>query len=933
MTRGRSVVGNGSVITTTADHLLVSGYQDQTLSVEDGASPYILTVNTPAWVQGTGSMQATASTPKSPARTIIYYNTTLTGGAFSGATRLVKQGEGTLTLPAVTEKHTGETNIWQGTLVFNGTMESSPVWLNRHTTLISDGGRFMGGLRADYNATIYAGGKDKTGTLTASTLTLGFGSKVVFDVLPPASLAASALQNTLEVLSVQGDNDLVFDQLNASTLVVDTRDWSFGPKYKTPVFQINALSELPSGSYLLGNVDRVEGSVTDILVEGISGKRFYLQHTDGKLFLVLEDMRDATTVVWNGTAESNVWDLAETANFTNDGQSVYAAQGDDIVFDDNAATGNVVVKGAVSPNSITFNNSSLAYTLTGDSILGGGTITKNGTAKVTINTENRTGTTTINEGTLVVNALANVTGITYGALGDVSQKITINDGATLSVSQPVITDQPFAVSGAATLDVPTNMTFTLNKGLKGTGAIVTKTGAGTLTLGPQNTFGQLVIKQGRVNDIAYNHTDQLPAMVEFQGGTLWADNDESTNINNNAGFVVPKGKTGTLYAGYRSTYKGSLTGAGTFNVYTGGIRCYFDGDWSEFTGTIKTYKNNRQNKKSYDPVWAFRNSNGLPNATLSTQKDVLVSNEGSNIEIGTLTGSGTLIGSGQWILGGNDANFTLTTEIGVTSSRTDPYGNTISVSPSKLTKRGTGKMTIMTLGKINATLTVEQGTVSFNQASLETYVNGTNTTTVKDGGRIVGQGKFNSMVLQSGAELMPCGSYVNETTPGTIKTVAMLNAQKGSVVNFIVKSTEKYSMLTPSLLTMNATVRLTLLDDYSPAVGDEFTLWTVTSTFSGTPEYDLPALPAGMAWDTDGLAQKTGVLRIVEAKTDKADVNVDGKVDVADISSILTVMAGSGSEALKKAADVNADGVVDVADIASVLTEMAARSRAGMAEE
>ena len=918
--RGRTLAPNGSPIGTTADHLLITGYEDQTFTVEDGASPYILTVNAPAWVQGSGSQQATTSTPKSPTRTIINYTTTLIGGAFTGETRLVKQGEGTLVLPAVTHKHTGETNVWQGTLQFDGTMEASPVWLNRHTTLISDGGRFLGGLRADYNATIYPGGKEKVGAVTASTLTLGFGSRVVFDATTPSASAEA----TTPSASAEG---ITLDQLNAQTLVVDTRDWSFGPKYKTPVFEFRTPGDMPAGTYLLGTLDKVEGDISDILIEGITGKRFYLQHEDGRLYLVLEDMREATTVTWNGTADNNVWDLAETANFLNGEESVYAAQGDDIVFDDNAATGNVVVKGAVSPNSITFDNSKLAYVLTGDSILGGGTITKNGTAKVTINTENRTGATTINEGTLIVNALANLTGIAYGALGDVKQQITINDGATLQVSQPVITDQPFKVSGSTTLNVPANISFTLNKGLKGTGAEVNKTGAGTLTLGTQNTFSQLVIRQGRVNAIATNNVDQLPATVEFQGGTLWAANDESNNITNNANFIVPKGKTGTFYGGFRSTYRGSLTGEGTFNVYTGGIRCYFDGDWSEFAGTVKAYKENRQNKKSYDPIWAFRNTNGMPNATLSVQKDVRVSNEGKDIELGAVAGSGTLTGTGQWILGGNDKDFYLTTEIGITSERTDPYGATIAVSPSKLTKRGTGKMTIMSLGKINAVLTVEQGTVAFNQKSLETFVCGSNATTVKDGGRIVGQGKFTALKVESGGEITPCGSYVNETTPGTIKTTALMNMTAGSTLNILIAGSNSYSKVTPQLLTMNGTVHVTLLDGYTPAVGDTFTLWTAANSFSGTPTFDLPALPAGMEWDTTDMAQKTGVLAIVAATTDKFDVNGDGTVDVADISTVISVMAGDVSGAFGTAADVNGDGTVDVADIASVISEMAARAR------
>jgi arabinan endo-1,5-alpha-L-arabinosidase len=51
------------------------------------------------------------------------------------------------------------------------------------------------------------------------------------------------------------------------------------------------------------------------------------------------------------------------------------------------------------------------------------------------------------------------------------------------------------------------------------------------------------------------------------------------------------------------------------------------------------------------------------------------------------------------------------------------------------------------------------------------------------------------------------------------------------------------------------------------------------------------------------------------------DVNGDGVADVADISAIISCMAGD--ERYNDTADVNADGTVDVADIASVITIMA----------
>ena len=57
----------------------------------------------------------------------------------------------------------------------------------------------------------------------------------------------------------------------------------------------------------------------------------------------------------------------------------------------------------------------------------------------------------------------------------------------------------------------------------------------------------------------------------------------------------------------------------------------------------------------------------------------------------------------------------------------------------------------------------------------------------------------------------------------------------------------------------------------------------------------------------------------------EGDVNGDGAVDVADISAIISVMAGSDTN--EEDADVNHDGTVDVADIASVIDIMANNAR------
>ena len=56
------------------------------------------------------------------------------------------------------------------------------------------------------------------------------------------------------------------------------------------------------------------------------------------------------------------------------------------------------------------------------------------------------------------------------------------------------------------------------------------------------------------------------------------------------------------------------------------------------------------------------------------------------------------------------------------------------------------------------------------------------------------------------------------------------------------------------------------------------------------------------------------------------DVNDDGFIDIADVTSVLAIMAGKGgSNLINEAADVNEDGYIDIADVTSVLSIMAGK--------
>ena len=63
---------------------------------------------------------------------------------------------------------------------------------------------------------------------------------------------------------------------------------------------------------------------------------------------------------------------------------------------------------------------------------------------------------------------------------------------------------------------------------------------------------------------------------------------------------------------------------------------------------------------------------------------------------------------------------------------------------------------------------------------------------------------------------------------------------------------------------------------------------------------------------------------LTSAKYTPGDVNDDGSINIADVTSILSIMAGNQSDSLiREAADVNDDGAINVADVTSVLSIMA----------
>ena len=826
MTDRTEVQNGGSISTSLNDkQVLMAETNNMSVSVTSGAAPYIFFDNAPTWVQGhDDNNNITTET----------YTHTLTGGAFSGSMRLVKQGDGVLTLPNVTETYSGNTDIWAGTLNFDGTMQNSRVWLNRFAELNSNGGKFQKGIVMDYGSKLRPGGADNKGTVEVNELKMNFGSRVVMDV----------------------NNDGTADKLKVTTLIVEKKDWKYGPEYNTPVFEIvpQSGSKLEMGTYELGEVGSINGNVSDIEVVGLEGQDASITYEGGKLKLQIKPLRDATSLIWDGGVNTD-WNLNETENFKSGNNTSAFVSGDAVEFNDNATQTTVNIVRDVYPASVTFNNNSLNYTFSGKAIAGDVSFTKNGSGNVTFNSVNKyTGVTYLNDGIVTVAKLANNDGVDYGAFGGVSNKVYIN-GGTLAASQTLQSTHVITVQGnGGTIEVPTGVTFYQTGAVKrlssSMASEIHKTGNGTLSLGTGNAFDKLYIDAGSVNINEAGGVHSVPDLIVFNGSSVTVNDpyDTYSYSTSNANWEVPEGCTGTVYLDGRCNYKGRLTGKGTLHVYAPWVRNYLQGNWSQFEGTLVAHTVKRD--KSYDPIFSWENNYGLPKATLNISSGVTFTGGTRNLILGSLAGSGVLSLTGNLTVGGNNKDVSFN---GTFEGKVNVF------------KDGDGSWTFSKALAANE-YTFRGGDIRLNNTKLTTSLFGSAVASVQDNATLTGQGTVGNIRFNSGGVLQP-GNFSSSRRYGSITTTGFLNMYNGSKLNLIIFSNtgNPYSrswVVVGGNFDFNGELNVELGEGFVPENGDEFVMWTAKS-FSGTPTaINLPALPEGLYWDTSNLLQKEGILRV-----------------------------------------------------------------------
>lgn len=866
-TTGREEVGSSISKALDGKHALLATTGDATVSVAEGASPAIFTDNAPSWVQGTAASECRT---KDTEIKYTYYTHTLTGGAFTGGMRLVKQGDGTLVLPNVKQTYTGKTDVWAGTLQFDGTMESSPVWLNRFAELNSNGGNFKGGIKADYGSVIRPGCKESIGTLTTSSLDLGFGARVVFDA-----------------------KDGNVDKLVAAKMSIEKKYWKNGPQYNTPVFEF-ATAPAP-GTYTLAEVGELTGKLSDIVVEGLDGHKFSLEYTDGKIILNLSDTRDSESCVWTGE-KGSVWDLMSTENFSSSDKMFVT--GDELTFNDDAATSNVSIAEDVTPGNLYFKNNKKVYSLAGKgSILGEGSLNVVGTGTVYVkNTNKYSGGTNVKGGTLIPSTLANKDGLEYGSLGAADNTITLSNTGILKVTTGMTASHPIVLGEDGGV-INNTGTLILNGGIRkgaGKNRDLYKMGAGTLQLNSTADFDVLYINQGTVYDFQDGHFSGKTIVLNGSKVVLQASNSIYSSNSDNVNIEVPKGKSGIWYPDGRCDYTGKLTGEGTIDIYGTWIRCPFKGDWSKFEGTINA---KRGNKNAYEPVFDFNNTYGIPLATLNVDsrftKDYAFCTNGKSFAIGALTGSGYISNGGNF---GSGAN-TLT--IGGKNTNFEFKG---SINGSNVVKNGTGIWTISSEDVLaNAkSLEIVDGVVKLNKATATSSMTAPTVLYVRNEGELRGVGCTYGVSLLKGGILRPGSNAETAQTnnTGVINILKNLNAVVGSSIYVNKTKADSISVnaytgsKSPAWAflnvggnaVLNGTIYVTYKDTWTPAVGDYVRVLDCAGSISGNPTFKLQALPAGLEWDTTPFLS-TGTIRVA-VSTGIKEVGLDGGSFKADVYTI-----------------------------------------------
>lgn len=827
-------------------------------------------------------------------------STTFAGNTYNGI-NFIKVGTGTWIWSGTNLAHTGTTTVTGGTLLLNGNAASASgnVTVGSSGTLggsgavggavtvngkLAPGNNAIGTLVCNGNVTLNAGSTttieinkgsgtrdllDSNATVTyggtlvvtnlSGTLALNDSFKI-FDaaayagsfnnfVLPPlgGSLAwntASLVTNgTISIISSgalptvpDAPTNLVATAASYSQINLTWADASTN--------EANFLIERSTNAVNFSQIASVGAGVTGYSDLGLTGSTTYyyrVRASNAGGNSAYSNIASTTTpaapasLVWRGDGAANQWDVNASANWNNSGSLTAFSDGLGAIFDDSGSN-NVLVSiiGAPAPNSVIF-SAAKNYTFGGTGgISGPGMLIKNGSGTLTItNGQTFSGGVQANFGTIALTHFAaggtgtlNFNGgnvLLNGAGGPAtySNPLSFNSNSAITTSGSSGANN-VAVSGAWTGSADLNLTnvsgstFSINGNMSAYAGRIALWSSGSFrlmagTTGSSNAAFILGISTAQLSSRDGNATFHLgsleggPNSVLRGAGSVNAPSTYSIGGNNASTTFFGTISNG-LQAANSTTVNIIKVGAGTLTL--AGASTY-SGTTTISGGVLQIGDGGTTGMLATNSV--------INNATLSyTRADNLT-------DTGLISGTGMVIQDGDGVL---------------TFTKSHSYSGPTLINSGTLALSGSGSISN------SSGINIASG------ATLDVSGRTGGTWVMTSGKTLSGSGSVNgSFILGSGAKLTPGNSV------GTLTFSNNLTLNTGSTITMELTRPPATSdrLKVMSSLACGGALVVTNISGSTLQGGDSFQLFDAGVISGNFSSVALPALAAGLLWNTNSL--------------------------------------------------------------------------------
>lgn len=467
---------------------------------------------------------------------------------------LTKSGNGTLTLTGA-NTYNGPTAVNAGSLLVTGSGSLATTGLTVASSATFGGAVTINGAVSS-SGNLLPGGAGTAGTLTINSgLTLSGGS---------LALDLNGANNT----TGGGINDLfaITGNVNASGTVIVSPVFSSTPSVNT--------------AYTFGTYT---GSLTGAASFAAGSRAINIDTTTANQLKLIYTGAASGNLNWSSTSSSD-WDVVSSLNWYNTGSASTDRyyQADSVTFDNTAGLQtNVALNSIILPGSVVVNSDSSGnnYNFSGTGGIGGtASLTKSGSSTLTLGTSNNfTGATTINGGTLAL------TGSLSGTAISVAAGATLNETGTGTIGGA----SSLAVSGSATLNGNNSYTG-------GT----TVTGGGSVSINSASSLGaassQLTLDNATLTTTNAGQLANGARVINIGAGGATI-NINSTGAAGTGQVYLNTNNTLTGSGGLTVTGNGTLgtTGAGNLritgtNSFNGSVSLHSGGSLEVSAGSIST---------------------------------------------------------------------------------------------------------------------------------------------------------------------------------------------------------------------------------------------------------------------------------------------------------------------------------------------------------